>query len=361
MPIDAARLEAAGSRLPDWCDRYLAAPGAGDFFASRTWYDTALAHALPASAQPLLAADPAVLLVLLREAGRISALTTPYTLDWRPLAAAGTNQSSLRAAGQALARAIGFGPPVRLDALDDAASELAPLLAGFASGGRLALRYAHFGNWHRALPPDLTWDTYLAARPPTLRTTIGRKLNRARRTLRFEHAEAPGAALETGIDAYEDVRARSWKPHEPFPAFDRALMRAAAVEGTLRLGVLRAATDGKPVAAQYWIVSGGGAHPRRAAVLKLAHAEDARDASPGTVLTAMMIRALIEEDRVNELDFGRGDDAYKRQWAECRRQRIGVLLVDPRHPAGIAALARHAAGRLRARLRPAAAAPAETA
>jgi hypothetical protein len=346
VPPEAARLLLpAGPNLPDWCDRYLAPPDAGDFFASRAWYETTISHALPGAAQPLLARDPAALMLLLRERGGIRALTTPYTLVWRPLPASASTADALRAAGRALARAIGFGPPVRLDALDDAAAGVAPLLAGFAAAGRIGLRYAHFGNWHAALPPELTWNAYLDARPPQLRTTIARKLNRARRTLRFELATAPGTVLEAGIDAYEDVRARSWKPHEPFPAFDRALMRAAASAAVLRLGVLRAADTGRPVAAQYWIVSAG-----KAAVLKLAHAEDARDASPGTVLTAMMIRRLIEDEQVSALDFGRGDDPYKRQWVEHRRQRIGVLLVDPRHPAGIAALARHAAGRLRGRL-----------
>ena len=36
--------------------------------------------------------------------------------------------------------------------------------------------------------------------------------------------------------------------------------------------------------------------------------------SPGTVLTAMMLRRLIEEEGVSEIDFGRGDDDYKRGW-----------------------------------------------
>ena len=75
-----------------------------------------------------------------------------------------------------------------------------------------------------------------------------------------------------------------------------------------------------------------------ATVLKLAHDEAARARSPGTVLTALMIRALLERDGVAELDFGRGDDAYKSLWAGRRRQRIGVLLVNPRRPLGLLAL-----------------------
>jgi CelD/BcsL family acetyltransferase involved in cellulose biosynthesis len=125
-------------------------------------------------------------------------------------------------------------------------------------------------------------------------------------------------------------------------------MRVAAGLGLLRLGVLRARADGAPLAAQYWILDRGG---QRATVLKLAHVETQRAASPGTVLTALMIRELVREDGVSELDFGRGDDAYKRLWAGQRRQRIGVLLADPLHPAGAAALLRRALSVLRQRLR----------
>ena len=80
-------------------------------------------------------------------------------------------------------------------------------------------------------------------------------------------------------------------------------------------------------------------------MLKLAHDEAARALSPGTVLTALMICRLIEHDGAVALDFGRSDDAYKAGWTGQRRLRIGVLLCPLRHPAGLAALARHALGR----------------
>ena len=61
--------------------------------------------------------------------------------------------------------------------------------------------------------------------------------------------------LERGIDAFEAVYRASWKTPEPFPHFNAALMRQAAGQGALRLGVLWA--DGRPAAAQYWVVSQG--------------------------------------------------------------------------------------------------------
>jgi CelD/BcsL family acetyltransferase involved in cellulose biosynthesis len=342
----------SGAGLPAWCDRYLAAPGQGEFFAGRLWYDLLLGHALPAGAAPLLALggrDECLALPLLRlPGGTLRCLAGPYSLDWRPLVAAGTAAAELEPAAQAVGRLLRWRAPVTLDTLDPAAPGLAELQAGLGRARLLLLRYDHAGNWHEALPEGLTWEAYLAARPPALRTTIRRKLDRAARAMAFEPAAAPGAALEAGIAGYEAVRARSWKPDEPFPDFDAALIRATAAAGLLRLGLLRARADGRPAAAQYWVLDQGG---RRAVLLKLAHAEDQRAASPGTVLTAMMVRRLIEEDGVTELDFGIGDDAYKALWVGVRRQRIGLAVLDPLHPAGLAALARHAAGRLRDRLR----------
>jgi CelD/BcsL family acetyltransferase involved in cellulose biosynthesis len=155
------------------------------------------------------------------------------------------------------------------------------------------------------------------------------------------------AGIEAGIAGYLDVYRRSWKVPEPFPDFDAALLRAAAAAGVLRLGLLW--RHAEAVAAQYWIVSHG-----QAAVLKLAHDEAHRALSPGTVLTAWMIRGLIEEG-VQALDFGRGDDPYKQLWTTQRRRRIGVVLARPWRPLGAVALGRQWAGAAIRRMRAASA------
>jgi hypothetical protein len=338
-----------GEGLPGWCDRYLDPPGSGDFFAGRLWYETVIAHALPAGTVPVLARCEEVLLPLLRIAGgRLASLTTVYSLEWRPLAAPGIPDAALREAGRRLGRRLRPHTPVRLDTFDPAAPGLGPLVDGLRSAGLVRLRFDHFGNWHEVLSGDAGWEAYLANRPPALRTTIRRKVARCEREMRFDLVAAPGPALEAGIAAYEQVRARSWKPDEPSPDFDGALMRAAAAAGQLRLGVLRTRADHAPVAAQYWVLDRGGV---RALLLKLAHAEESRAASPGTALTAMLIRHLLETDRVRELDFGVGDDAYKRLWVAHRRQRMGVVLADPRGANGLLTIGRHFAGGAMRRLR----------
>lgn len=330
-----------GGPLPGWCDAWL--PG-GDAFLGRAFWDATLARALPPGARPLLLrlGGAAALPLLDLGRGRLRSLTTPYSLAWGPLLRPGAAGDELRAAGRALARALALRPPAALEAAG-------PSLPFPPAPPLRALPYRHFGRWHEALAPGEGWEGYLARRPPELRTTIGRKLARAARDgARFEWLSEPGPALEGGIAAFSAVRAASWKPDEPFPEFDAAFLRALAAEGRARLAVLRL-RGGEPVAAQYWVLDRpeGRAGPRRATVPKLFHAEAAKALSPGTALTAWAIRRLIEEDGVGLLDFGRGDDPYKRLWAAAREQRTGLVLASALHPLGLAeigkALARRAA------------------
>jgi len=347
--MTAVRVEACAlADLPADAAALFDAAAGEEFQLGRAWFATVAAAALPAAASALVLlarAGPRLLvaLPLMRRAdGRHAALTAPYTSLYRPLVAVDATGSDLAAAGRALARFCRGAGPLPLDALDPAWPPLAPLLAGFGRGGMVPLRFAHFGNWHAPVA-GLDWERWLAARPGALRSTIRRKLARAERDGAAFALVAGRPALEEGIAEYEAVYAASWKEPEPHPHFAAALMRAAAAAGALRLALLRHA--GQVVAAQLWLVAGG-----VATVHKLAHGEAARALSPGTVLTALTVRHLIECEHVAALDFGRGDDPYKAGWTTERRQRIGVLLAPPLHPAGMTALARHAAGRLRARM-----------
>ncbi len=317
--------------------------GASDnFFAGETWWRTVLAAGMPAGAEAhfLLCADAVLMPLQLLDGGRnLQSLTNPYTGLYQPLLAPGVDDAALRRAGAEFGRFCRSWPTVRLDALAEDAFELAPLLAGARRAGMLASRFAHFGNWHEPIG-GRSWEQYLAARPGALRETVRRKLKRAQATLEIV---ATPDAVEAGIEAYEDIYARSWKVPEPYPLFHAEMMRRAAAVGALRLGLLRA--EGRVVAAQIWIVQGG-----RASVLKLAHDEADKALSPGTVLTALMIRELIGGEVVTELDFGRGDDPYKQLWATQRRQRIGIVLANPLRLRGLTVLGRQWLGHARRRL-----------
>jgi CelD/BcsL family acetyltransferase involved in cellulose biosynthesis len=331
--------------LPDDAMPLFAA--AGTFFSTRAWWDVVLAHAVPPNATPNLllirqdGAAKALFPMLLDPAsGGFRALTTPYTSLYEPLIAAeGADRAAIWTTFARFCRSF---PTTRLDALDPAA---APEIAAAGRRAGLAVaRFDHFGNWHEDVT-GLNWAAWLAGRPGALRETIRRRTRRAERLsgARFALFDATND-LEAGITAFETVYARSWKEPEPYPLFNPAQIRAAASLGLARLGVW--SIDEVPAAAQFWIVEHGWAR-----VLKLAHDEAFKAHSPGTVLTAWMIRHMIEREHVVGLDFGRGDDPYKQGWVGHRGQRIGMLLINPRRPGGMIALARHTLGRVKARLR----------
>ncbi len=310
------------------------------FQSSRAWWRCLVAAALPPAARPRFVlcrdgARPLALVALRLDAGgRLGGLTTPYTTAWAPLLAT-ADEVPVAAAAAAFGAACRGWPVLSLDCLDAGWPALPAWLLGLRRAGWWACRYDHFGNWHEPTR-GLGWDDYLRARPGALRGTIRRKLSRAEAGLRFEVARTPAEAA-AALGAYRDVYRRSWKPPEPFADLDAALLAEAAAAGVLRLGLLW--RGGVAIATQYWIVTEG-----IATVLKLAHDEAFRAVSPGTSLTAWMVRALLDEERVEALDFGRGDDAYKAGWARERRQRIGLLLARPWRPAGAAALVRQALG-----------------
>ena len=154
-----------------------------------------------------------------------------------------------------------------------------------------------------------------------------------------------GAKVSVSIDtefspesweAYEAVYAQSWKPNEGSPAFLRRFAEAEGAAGRLRLGLARTA-DGQPVAAQLWTVESGTAF-----IHKLAHTEASKPVSPGTTLTAALFEQVIDRDRVSLVDFGTGDDPYKRDWMETVRPRYRIEAFRAFHPGNWPAITRNA-------------------
>ena len=332
--------------LPAACGAWLDAAGPQ---GSRAWLEATVEAALPPGAVPkliLVSAESrplAVVPLLSVPSGRWQSLTTPYTCLYAPAGDPILGEAGWRRAGQAVAPFMRRHGPVRLEALDLNAPDIVAFLRGLRAGRVLALPYAHFGNWHEPVA-GLGWHGYLAARPGALRETIRRRLRAPERddTVRFEVARAP-AEVPAALAAYESVYARSWKEPEPFQGFNAALLPRLAAAGWLRVAVLWRGAE--PVAAQYWTVFQG-----IATVLKLAHDDAHKTLSPGTVLTALMVRWLLDQEGVTELDFGRGDDGYKVGWASQRRQRQGVVLASPLRPAGLLAVLRQGGGTLQRRL-----------
>ncbi len=338
-PLKLDVLHAVSDLGPDWDPLFAA--GAG-LQSSRAWWDASIRTALPAGARPCLlavsdAAGPLALVPMLSVPGRLwGSLTTPYTCLYQPLLRPGTPVDTLTL--PEIGSYCRQWSVTRFEALDPEWPGIAVLRRSLASAGLATRTFAHFGNWHEPIATRC-WEAYLQARPGALRETIRRRTRAATRAgTRIEIARE-GPALAAALRAYEAVYGRSWKQPEPYPDFNDALVRALAETGLLRIGVIW--SGDVPIAAQYWSVVSGSA-----TILKLAHDEKFKSLSPGTVLTAATIRALIEVDGVTELDFGRGDDLYKRGWASLRRPRIGLLGLDPLSWTGGRMLISHDAGTL---------------
>ena len=183
------------------------------------------------------------------------------------------------------------------------------------------------------------FDQYWAGRSSKLRNTAARRARKAKLDLVIHDRFDAQAWAD-----YESVYEASWKPEEGSPPLMRRFAEAEGVAGTLRLGL--AYRDGAPVAAQLWVVENG-----VATIHKLAYREDARELSPGTVLSVEMFRRALDVDKVDMIDFGVGNDAYKAEWMTHSVPLYALTGYDMLRPAGLAGLARSAASKLARRLR----------
>lgn len=248
----------------------------------------------------------------------------------------------VRAGAAALAMALAGERPrwdsVHLKALDPASPWFTGLAGSLRDSGMIVQPYFGFGNWFETTA-GMSFEEYLARRPAALINTYRRKEKKLGKLdgVRFALYRDPADASEA-LAAYERVYASSWKQPEPYPQFMPELIRTAADSGALRLGVIWIGEA--PVAAQAWLT-----WQRRSTIFKLAHDRRFDALSAGSVLTMWMMRHALDVDHVCEVDFGVGDDPYKRTWLAQRRERWGLLALNPRTPKGLLGIARHVAGR----------------
>ena len=258
-----------------------------------------------------------VVFPLRRSGRRLEALLNWYAFTWRPL---GTAYASADSLSIALARDLASqASHVVLDRLPDEDGTARQLERAFARSGWLVVREPCDTN--RVLEVGgRSYEEYLASRPGQVRTTLKRKAKKVEVTI-FDRFDAEAWA------AYEDIYAESWKPEEGDPALLRRFAEAEGNAGRIRLAVAR--HEGEAVAAQFWTVEDGTAY-----IHKLAHRESAKPLSPGTTLTAALMMKVITEDGVEFVDFGTGDDPYKRDWMESSRPRYRLQAWrkgDPRN------------------------------
>ena len=67
----------------------------------------------------------------------------------------------------------------------------------------------------------------------------------------------------------------------------------------------------------------------KASIFRLAYDEAWKRYSPGSILTAYLMQYVIDIDKVEEIGFLTGNEAYKQDWMSERRQRWRLVLVKP--------------------------------
>ena len=267
----------------------------------------------------------------------VEALGNYYTSLYTPLL---TNDSDLLTLRHMLAAAThdhGGAHVMRFAPMNPESPAYKGLVNELRAIGWIPFTFFCFGNWF--LTVDFNWEGYLKKRSANLRSSIKR---------RNKDFVAEGGTLEVvtsadeieqAIGAFQDVYTASWKIPEPYPDFVPSLIRRLSSIGMLRLGIAR--LQGKPIAAQLWIVG-----QDKASIYKVAYNKAFASLSPGTVLTSHLLKHVIEQDHVKEVDFLIGDDEYKKIWMSDRRERWGIVAYNPRTIIGCALLIREIAGRI---------------
>ena len=311
--------------LPEGFDEVFGEAAKSSFFLSLPWFMNLADHGLPG--------DVRMRCYACSEGGAAAALPMMHVEGRRRLESASNYYASLympvvAGDGDALEKIAAEISEERwhvvdLHPLDRDSPLFARLEKALERAGMTVLPYFCFGNWHLDVA-GRSADDYFSGLPSRLRNTLKRKRKRLDAVPGAKIGIVTGGeGLEAAIADYQKVYQSSWKVPEPYPEFVPGLIRVCARHGWLRLGLLHC--DGEPVAAQIWIVKDG-----IASIYKLAYDERFAALSAGSILTAELMRHVIDVDRVCEVDYLTGDDDYKRDWMSGRRERWGLVAYNRR-------------------------------
>jgi len=165
-------------------------------------------------------------------------------------------------------------------------------------------------------------ESYTQARPSQLKNTIKRKTKKLDKENDWSIEYATDVnSFNLLFNAYKEIYQSSWKGEEFSFAFIEAVCLSALAQQQLKLAVLF--VDGTPAAAQIWFVAN-----KRASIFKLAYDEAYKDLSVGSILTMNLFQHVIEHDAVKEVEYGTGNETYKKDWVEQLRQRVIIDIYN---------------------------------
>lgn len=314
--------------VPDTVVNDLSVVAGVPFFKSIDWFRCLVRHGLTAGTPRLYVShkNSAIICALycLAQGRQLHSLSNFYTIEYGPV----MNRAHAQTGLNEILRHISQERPrwTTLDIRNLQDADLQQLTSGFASTSFTLFAWAQTQNWYLDVA-GRSFEQYYSSLASQLRNTLQRKSRKTEREhdLRLAIYPGEGLTLSEAISHYETIYAASWKEEEPFPGFMPALFRACDQNGTLRVGM--AWVDGVPAATQIWINDFNNGN-RRAIIYKLAYDQNFSALSIGSMLSLKLFQNAIDIDQVNEIDYGVGDDAYKRSWMSDTRTLNGLVACN---------------------------------
>lgn len=258
--------------------------------------------------------------------GAVSSLSNAYSLAFRPVFSGNPDPERQRAMLVAIAKRLRMARPriasLTLSPVPDSDGSASLLQNALKSAGWASVIRETSASGSAAVAGQ-SFEAYWAARPGHLRS-------------RFRD-EVAKASFDTQVftrldaDAWQALEETCRGGSTPGAGTSGFLEEVAATEseaGCLRLGLCR--IDEAVVAGQLWTVENGIARCHLTACR-----EGASGRSPGTILTAAMLHHLIDEDKVDTIDFGAGDEGDKADWVDGSAPLFRVEAYNPAMLAGL--------------------------
>ena len=299
-------------------------------FFSRPWFENLTTAALDDDQAMMLACVVAgnkvmAILPLMKSAGNILySLKHRYTPHYSLLLADDDQQRVLACLVEGLSQL-----PLNallLEPVSDNDSKLDGLQRIMESAGYSCDRVFRLYNWILRVQGQ-SYEDYMVARPAKLRNTISRKKRKLEREHSYEIRLFTGEEVPQAMSDYYAVFRASWKANEQYVDFLDGIVAGFSRPGWSRLAILY--VKGQPVAAQLWFV-----HHGKASIFRLAYDEAWKKYSPGSILTSFLMEYVIDIDKVEEIDFLTGNDAYKQDWMSDRRKCFALSCIKNVKPTG---------------------------
>ncbi len=309
--------------LPDGANALFVQAERESLFLSRIWFETLTLHTLTENQSVRLACvsdDDVVAILPLVSCPRdgLSTLSNRFTSLFSVLISDAHSKEDILAC---MAKGLSEMEvsSIQIDPIDNNDTNIDTLCQLLKSHGYEYHTYFRFYNW--SLPVnDQSFQIYMERRPSNIRNMINRKRRKLEREYGYEIQLYQHEGISRAINDYQKVYQSSWKANESITEFTPSLVKRLSECGWLRLAILY--IEDNPVAAQIWCVVHG-----KASIYRLVYDEGWKKYSPGSILTEYLMRHVIDEDKVTEIDFLTGNERYKQDWMTVQKERLGVRLA----------------------------------